>query len=139
MLLEVVTPERLVVSEEVQEVIAPGELGQFGVLPGHHPFLAALTAGELLYRSEGGERVLAIGGGFAEVLPDRVTVLVDWAAFPEEVDLEEARRKREEAEAALREKNAFDPEYEGLLRRLREAQVLLEVAQRAQSSSRIPR
>lgn len=140
MLLEVVTPERLLVSEEVEEVIAPGELGQFGVLPGHHPFLAALGAGELFYRSQGRERVVVIGGGFAEVLPDRVTVLADWALFPEEIDPEEARVRKKEAEETLKALTAYDPEYEKARRRLLEAQVLLEAAQRAQSpSSRIPR
>ncbi|RLA85988.1 MAG: F0F1 ATP synthase subunit epsilon [Deltaproteobacteria bacterium] len=138
MLREIVAPERLLLSQEVEEVIAPGELGQFGVLPGHRPFFVALGIGELIYRADGEEYHVALGGGFAEVLPDRVTVLADWAELPEEIDLEKARTQKEEAEARLKELVPMDPEYDLTLRKLQEALLRLQV--RGQSeTSRTPR
>jgi len=140
MLLEVVTPERLLLSQEVDEVIAPGEFGQFGVLPGHRPFVATLTTGELYFREKEKERVIAIGEGIAEVLPERITILVEWAFFGEEIDLQEAKTQKEEAEKKLKELIPLDPEYEGALRRLKEATVKFEVSQRYHSeSSKAPR
>jgi F-type H+-transporting ATPase subunit epsilon len=99
--LELVTPERRVLSEEVVEVRIPGLLGELGVLPGHTPLLTALGTGPLAYTQGGREHRLALQGGFAEVLPDRVTVLARVAELPAEIDLEAARRQLAEAEAAL--------------------------------------
>lgn len=101
LLLELVTPERRVLSEEVVEVRIPGLLGELGVLPGHTPLLTALGTGPLAYTQAGVEHRLAVQGGFAEVLPDRVTVLAQVAELPAEIDLEAARRQLTEAEAAL--------------------------------------
>ena len=101
LLLELVTPERRVLSEEVVEVRIPGLLGELGVLPGHTPLLTALGTGPLAYTQAGVEHRLAVQGGFAEVLPDRVTVLAQVAELPAEIDLEAARRQLAEAEAAL--------------------------------------
>jgi F-type H+-transporting ATPase subunit epsilon len=101
LLLELVTPERRVLSEEVAEVRIPGLLGELGVLPGHTPLLTALGTGPLAYTQGGREHRLALQGGFAEVLPDRVTVLARVAELPAEIDLEAARRQLAEAEAAL--------------------------------------
>jgi F-type H+-transporting ATPase subunit epsilon len=101
LLLELVTPERRVLSEEVVEVRIPGLLGELGVLPGHTPLLTALGTGPLAYTQGGREHRLALQGGFAEVLPDRVTVLARVAELPAEIDLEAARRQLAEAEAAL--------------------------------------
>ena len=101
LLLELVTPERRVLSEEVVEVRIPGVLGELGVLPGHTPLLTALGTGPLTYTQGGREHRLALQGGFAEVLPDRVTVLAQIAELPAEIDLEAARRQLAEAEAAL--------------------------------------
>jgi F-type H+-transporting ATPase subunit epsilon len=140
MLLEVVTPERLLLSEEVEEVIAPGEFGQFGVLPGHRPFVATLSVGELCFRKGEREKSIAIGEGFAEVLPDRVTVLVEWAFFGEEIDPQEAKAQKEEAEKRLKELVPLDPQYEEVLRRLKEATVKLEVFEKYHSeTSKAPR
>ncbi len=140
MLLEVVTPERLLLSEEVDEVIAPGEFGQFGVLPGHRPFVATLTTGELFYKQKERETTIAIGEGFAEVLPDRITILVEWAFFGEEIDPEEVKRQKEEAEKKLKELVPLDQEYEEVVRRLKEATVKLEVSQKYHSEiSKAPR
>ena len=78
--LEVVTPERMLVREEVDEVVVPGEDGYLGVLPGHTPLLATLKVGELWYRKGTEKTQVPISGGFVEVLPDRVTVLAEMAA-----------------------------------------------------------
>ena len=101
LLLELVTPVRRVLSEEVVEVRIPGLLGELGVLPGHTPLLTALGTGPLAYTQAGVEHRLAVQGGFAEVLPDRVTVLAQVAELPAEIDLDAARRQLAEAEAAL--------------------------------------
>ena len=116
--LDIVTAERVVYSEEVDLVVAPGIEGQMGILPHHAPLMTALQVGELLVRKAGEEFSLAISGGFLEVRPDRVIVLADSAERSEEIDLaraEEAKRRAEErlshptteidvarAEAALR-------------------------------------
>jgi F-type H+-transporting ATPase subunit epsilon len=101
LLLEVVTPERRRLSEEVDEVRLPGILGEMGVLPGHTPLLTSLGTGPLAYTQGQQAGVLAIQGGFAEVLPDRVTVLARVAESPDEIDLEAARSQLAEAEGAL--------------------------------------
>jgi F-type H+-transporting ATPase subunit epsilon len=108
LLLELVTPERRVLSEEVVEVRIPGILGELGVLPGHTPLLTALGTGPLAYTQAGVEHRLAVQGGFAEVLPDRVTVLARVAELPAEIDLEAARRQLADAEARLPKAAAED-------------------------------
>ena len=75
--LEIVTPERMLVREDVDEVVVPGEDGYLGVLPGHTPLLATLRTGDLWYRKGGEKTHVQIAGGFAEVLPDRVTILAE--------------------------------------------------------------
>ena len=78
--LEIVTPEKMLVREDVDEVVAPGEEGYFGVLPGHTPMLSTLRIGDLWYRKGQDKTHLEISGGFAEVLPDRVTILAEASA-----------------------------------------------------------
>jgi F-type H+-transporting ATPase subunit epsilon len=109
--LELVTPERLLVSEEVDEIIAPGYEGEFGVLPDHTQFLATLSIGVLRYRK--GDRVwkIAVGGGFAEVTPDRVVVMADVAEKAEEIDVDRARRAHERAETALKDLSMDDESF----------------------------
>jgi F-type H+-transporting ATPase subunit epsilon len=109
--LELVTPERLLLSEEVDEVVAPGYEGEFGVLPEHTQYLAILNIGMLRYRKGSESRRIALGGGFAEVTPERVVVMADTAERAEEIDLERARRARERAEAALKELSLDDETY----------------------------
>ena len=97
--LDIVTAERLVYSEEVEAVIAPGVEGQLGILPHHAPLMTTLQAGELRVKGKGEEFSLAISGGFLEVRPDRIIVLADAAERAEEIDLaraEEAKRRAEE-------------------------------------------
>ncbi len=101
LLLEVVTPQRLMVSEEVDEVVAPGSEGYFGVLPGHLPFITTLKIGELTYRKGREERHLAVSWGYAEVRPDKVIILADVAERAEEIDVERAEAARRRAEERL--------------------------------------
>ena len=109
--LELVTPERLVLSEEVDEVVLPGYEGEFGMLPGHTQFLAILNIGVMWYRKESLVRKIALGGGFAEVNHDRVVVMADTAERADEIDLERAQRARDRAEARLKELSLDDETY----------------------------
>ena len=99
--LELVTPERIVLSEEVDEVRVPGVLGEFGVLPGHTPLLTSLGTGLLTYFQGGRRQQLVVQNGFVEVLPDRVTLLARIAETAEEIDVVDARTQLTEAEAKL--------------------------------------
>jgi len=123
--LEVVTPQRRVVDLQVDQVELPGALGELGVLPGHTPLLTALGVGTLTYRGPDGTGVLAIGGGFAEILGGRVTVLAEVAETPEEIDLEAARSQRAEAEEGM--KTASADEAVVLAADLRLAETRLEI------------
>ena len=102
-MLEIVTPERKVLSETVDIVMAPGELGEFGVLPGHIPFLCKLKVGELRYRVGATSRHIAIMGGYAEVLNNQVTILAAAAEAEIEIDVIRARAARERAERRIAE------------------------------------
>lgn len=102
--LEVVTPEKVVVSEEAQIVAAPGVLGEFGVLSGHTPFLTALKTGIIRYTDANGkEHYVFVSGGFAEALPDKVTVLAESAERRSDIDLERAKAALERAEKRMTE------------------------------------
>lgn len=101
MLLELATPTRPLVSEEVDEVVAPGSEGYFGVLPGHAAFLATLGSGEVVYRRGRDEVHLAVHGGFAEVTPERVIILAETAERPDEIDRARAERARQRAEQRM--------------------------------------
>ena len=101
LLLEVVTPDRLVLSTEADVVVCPGVEGQFGVLPGHIPFLSALEIGEMYYRKGGQIEYLAVSGGFAEVTGEKVTIVAESAEKGREIDLERAKRAQERAEKRL--------------------------------------
>jgi F-type H+-transporting ATPase subunit epsilon len=100
--LEVVTPEGLLLREEVDDVVAPGELGYFGVLPGHTPFLTTLGAGEISYGVGGGRQRLTCFWGFCEVLPDRVSILAEVGERAEQIDLARAEAARDRAAAHLK-------------------------------------
>jgi F-type H+-transporting ATPase subunit epsilon len=99
--LEIVTPERLVLSETVDSVILPGSEGSFGVLPSHAPFLTRLAPGQIEYGVAGQTRYLAVSGGFVEVLRDRVSVLAETCELAEEIDPGRAERSRKKAEEML--------------------------------------
>ena len=102
LLLEIVTPERRVVREEVDEVVCPGVEGEFGVLPGHTPFLTALKIGELSYRMGEQRRYIALTWGYAQVDSDRVEILADMAETAEEIDLRRAEEAKTRAESKLK-------------------------------------
>ncbi len=103
-MLEVVTPDKSVVSEEAQIVVAPGEYGEFGVLIGHTSFLTTLKIGMLRYKDTGGsERVVFVNGGFAEALPKKVTVLAESAERRKDIDIERAQAAMKRAEQRLAE------------------------------------
>lgn len=110
-LLEVVTAQRMVFSEEVDEVTAPGVEGEFGVLPGHIPFITTLKIGEIMYRQGSVKRYMAVTRGFAEVLPDKVTILSESAQLADEIDIARAMAEKERAEAQLRRMGVADKDY----------------------------
>jgi F-type H+-transporting ATPase subunit epsilon len=102
--LEVVTPDKSVVSEEAQIVMAPGEFGEFGVLIGHTSFLTTLKTGMVRYKDTGGsERAVFVSGGFSEVLPKKVTILAESAERRKDIDVERARAAMKRAEERLAE------------------------------------
>jgi F-type H+-transporting ATPase subunit epsilon len=128
----VVTPERLVISEDVDEVTAPGALGEFGVLPGHTPFLTTLGVGQLAYRVGTQWRYLAITWGYAEVTPNKVSILAQTAEMAEEIDVERAERAKRRAEERLHEWSArgADIDFERSSIALQRALIRLQVAAR---------
>jgi F-type H+-transporting ATPase subunit epsilon len=129
-LLEVVTPDRQVLSVEVDEVSAPGTEGYFGVLPGHLPFITTLGQGELGYRIGNQWEYLAITWGYAEVLPNKVSILTQTAEMAEEVDIERAERAKRRAEERLREWSTAtaDIDFERAAAALERATIRLQVA-----------
>ena len=130
--LEIVTPERSLVTAQVDELQLPGSEGYFGVLPGHAPMLTTLKIGEMWYRIGQEKFHLAIAFGFAEVLPDRVTVLAQIAERAEEIDVaraEAAKRRAEERHA----KPSPDIDMERARVALMKALVRLQVAARART------
>lgn len=129
--LQIVTPDRLIVHEQVDEVQIPGSEGYFGVLPGHTPLLATLAVGEMWYRKGQEKTFLAIAGGFAEVLPDRVTLLATLAERAEEIDVSRAESAKQRAQQRLAQPRA-DVDYERARLALQKSIIRLQV------SSRIP-
>ena len=128
--LQIVTPERLIVREQVDEVQIPGTEGYFGVLPGHTPLLASLSVGEMWYRKGQEKSYLAIAGGFAEVLPDRVIALAEGAYLADEIDAASADRERLEAEKELARLASNDPEFAATEAKLQESVAKLQIAGR---------
>jgi F-type H+-transporting ATPase subunit epsilon len=126
--LKVVTPVRMVVDTEADEVTLPAALGALGILPGHAPLLATLGIGELSYRVATREHYLAVQRGFVEVANDVVTVLADVAELPSEIDVEAAREEKAAAEAALR--GAAGKEFEHQRAHLEAAVTRITVATR---------
>jgi F-type H+-transporting ATPase subunit epsilon len=127
--LDIVTAERVVFSDDVDVVIAPGVEGQLGILPHHAPLMTMLLPGELLVRKGGEEFYLAISGGFLEVRPDRIIVLADAAERVEEIDIARAEEAKRRAEERLK---AHPPEADEALAEaaLRRSLVRLKVGER---------
>ena len=100
--LEIVTPVRLLVKEAAEEAQIPGLSGYLGILPGHAPLLTELGVGAITYKANGATHTLALAWGFAEVLPDKVTILAEAAERPQEIDVARAQEAKDRAEALLK-------------------------------------
>ena len=126
--LEIVTPEKKVVDTAAEEIQIPGKNGYLGVLPGHAPLITELAVGEITYRAAAKQERLAVAWGFAEVLPDKVTILAETAERPSEIDAERARQAKARAEQRL---TSGDPsvDVERSLNALHKAETRLEVAE----------
>ncbi len=127
--LEIVTPEKKVVNTTAEEAQIPGKNGYLGILPGHAPLITELAVGEITYRegSGSGEQRLAVAWGFAEVLPDKVTILAETAERPSEIDVTRAKESKERAEQRLTSGDT-NVDVERSLDALHRAEVRLEVA-----------
>ncbi len=127
--LEIVTPEKLVVKDSAEEAQIPATTGYIGVLPGHAPLITELGAGEISYRSGGQLYRFSTAWGFAEVLPDRVTVLAETVERADEIDIARAKRDLTEAEEALKQAQS-EEEVTKDLGKVRRAEARIEVAER---------
>jgi F-type H+-transporting ATPase subunit epsilon len=105
--LEIVTPDKQMVKDVAEEAQIPGLGGYLGILPGHAPLITELAVGVITYRAGGTTHTLAVAWGFAEVLPDKVTILAETAERPDEIEVERARKAKERAEQRLK---SGDPE-----------------------------
>ena len=132
--LEIVTPEKLLVHESVDEVQIPGKAGDIGVLPGHAPLITELTIGEIAYKHRGATEHLSVAWGFAEVLPDKVTILAQTAERAQDIDVKRAEEAKARAEVAL-QKAAPDLDFDATLNALKRAEVRLRVALYAHSGT----
>jgi F-type H+-transporting ATPase subunit epsilon len=135
-LLEVVTPDHLLLSQEVDEVIAPGTEGEFGVLPGHCHFLSTLKIGELRYRIGETTSYMSVLWGFAEVTPTRVTILAEIAEKAEDIDMERALAAVAKAEQRL-EIGGLPSEVEEAKVSLEKARLRKKIAERARRSTSV--
>jgi F-type H+-transporting ATPase subunit epsilon len=131
--LEIVTPDRALVTEQVDEVELPGADGYFGVLPGHTPLLASLKVGELWYRIGQQKFYLAVAFGFVEVLPDHVTVLAQIAERGHEIDVARAEAAKKRAEERIARVPQADIDFERARVALMKALIRLQVASRART------
>ncbi len=136
--LEVVTPERTVLEDDADIVIARGAEGDLGILHGHEPLITPLVTGELMYRADGEEHHLAVAGGFLEVTPDKVVVLADVAERSEEIDRERAEAARARAEEVLQENRGTQLEASAAAE-LQKALLRLRVAGRRRHERAGPR
>ncbi|MDI6703801.1 MAG: F0F1 ATP synthase subunit epsilon [bacterium] len=118
--VKVVTKDRLVLEEEADFVVAPGELGELGILPNHTPLLSTLKIGELRIKKDGQTVYLAISGGFMEVFKNRIAILAETAERAEEIDIDRAKRTKEWAEAEIKRHHKGEEEFlrmEGIIKR----------------------
>ncbi len=129
--LEIVTPEKKVVETTAEEVQIPGKNGYLGVLPGHAPLITELAVGEITFRENSTEQHLAVAWGFAEVLPNKVTILAESAERPSEIDVARARKAKERAEQRLTSGDA-NVDVERALDALHRAESRIDVAQKGQ-------
>ena len=128
--LEIVTPDKLLVKDTADEVQIPGKAGYMDVLPGHAPLITELMIGEIAYKHGETTQRLSVAWGFAEVLPDKVTILAQTAERAEEIDVKRAQEAKTRAEAALARAEA-DLDFDATLFALKRAEVRLAVAESA--------
>lgn len=128
--LEMVTPYKRVLSEEVDEIIAPGVVGELGVLPGHTPLLTTLKVGELTYRKGGATFHVAVNWGYVEVEDDKVTILAETAEPADEIDLARAKAALGRAEEALKSLDPEDKQFRIMEAALERALIRIQVAAR---------
>jgi len=131
MKLEIVTPYSKVLDMEVDEVTATGKIGEFGVLPGHAPFLTSLRIGELAYKNNGITEHMALNWGYFEIQDDRIIVLVETAEASDEIDLERAKAALGRAEEALKKLTAEDKQFKVYEAALERALIRMQVAGKA--------
>jgi len=134
--LDIVTPEKLAYSDEVDAVTLPGSEGELGVLPHHAPLVSTLGAGELRLRKAGAEESFAIVGGFLQVLPDKVVVMAETADMASEIGLERAQEARRQAEQALEGGFVEGADLAAARAQLQAALIRIRVAERRQHEGR---
>jgi F-type H+-transporting ATPase subunit epsilon len=127
--LEIVTPEKMVVRDVAEEIQIPGKDGYLGVLPGHAPLISELAVGEITYRNGNNTYRLAVAWGFAEVLPDKVTILAETAERAGEIDTSRAQAAKQRAEANLAT-SATEDDFQRVTGDLQRAETRLEVAEK---------
>jgi F-type H+-transporting ATPase subunit epsilon len=125
--LEIVTPSRLLVKDAAEEAQIPGLSGYLGILPGHAPLITELAVGVITYKSNGAAQTLSVAWGFAEVLPDKVTILAEAAERPQEIDVARAEKAKARAEDRLKS-NSTDVDYDRAEDALQRAETRLNVA-----------
>ena len=128
MKLEIVTPYKKVVDTEVEEVTATGKLGEFGVLPGHAPFLTSLKIGELVYKNNGVAEHMSLNWGYFEINDDKIIVLVETAEAAAEIDVERAKAALDRAEEALKKLTSEDKQFKVYEAALERAIIRVQVA-----------
>ncbi len=127
--LEIVTPEKMVVRDTAEEMQIPGKAGYLGILPGHAPLISELAVGEITYRNGGTTHHLSVAWGFAEVLPDKVTILAETAERADEMDMNRAEQAKQRAEAEL-PKGQTEEDFKRIGADLKRAETRLEVAEK---------
>lgn len=127
--LEIVTPEKMVVKDEAEECQLPGKNGYLGILPGHAPLITELAVGEISYKNHGYTRHLSVAWGFAEVLPDKVTVLAETAERAEDIDVQRAQEAKQRAEERLKSGNT-EVDYDRAENALQRAETRIQVAEK---------
>ena len=132
MQLEIVTPDKILVTEQVDLLVAVGVEGEFGVLAGHIPFLTSLQIGEVYYKKGTTTEYLALSGGYAEVLPDKVTILAEAAEKARDIDVDRARRALERAQERLRQAKMEELDHARAEAALARAMLRLKIAEKRQ-------
>lgn len=130
MQLEIVTPEKLVVRDQAEEIQIPGKNGYLGILPGHAPLITELSVGEISYKLGGHTTYISVASGFAEVLPDKVTVMAETAERAEEIDVKRAQEALERAQQRLSNASG-EIDYDRAIAAQRRAESRLEVAKKS--------